>query len=184
MEKNKTVIVKNRSSGRAVYSIPEMGIRREYAPNEEKRVSYEELEKLTYIPGGQTLLNQILQIIDNDEVIDELNIPTQPEYYMSAEQVKELLLNGSMDEFMDCLDYAPQGVLDLVKDLAVKLPVQDVAKRMAIKDKLGFDCSAAIRHVEELTIENSREGNIATKTPTPGRRTSGNQYKPPKYKRI
>lgn len=183
MDKTKTVRIKNRSSGMVIYSIPEMNIRREYAPNEEKKVSYEELEKLTYLPGGQALLNQYLQITD-EEVIDELNIPTQPEYFMSAEQVKDLLLNGSMDAFMDCLDYAPQGVLDLVKDLAVKLPVQDTAKRIAIKDKLGFDCSAAIRHVEELTIESSKENNTATKTQTPGRRTSGSQYKPSKYKRI
>jgi len=36
---------------------------------------------------------------------------------------------GSLDEFLDCLDFAPEGVTDLIKTLAVELPLNDVAKR-------------------------------------------------------
>ena len=41
---NKMYKVKNRSASMAVYSIPELGIRREFAPGEEKKISYNELE--------------------------------------------------------------------------------------------------------------------------------------------
>ncbi len=40
--------VKNRSSSTVVYRIPEDNIRREFAPGETKRISFGELEKLTY----------------------------------------------------------------------------------------------------------------------------------------
>lgn len=174
MNRDKIIKIKNRSSGMTGYRIPEMNIRREFAPGEEKRISFEELEKLTFVPGGKTLIDEYLQVTD-EEVIDDLNINAEPEYFMSEEQVKDLLLNGSMDEFLDCLEFAPNGVLDLIKDLAVKLPVRDMKKSLAIKDKLGFDCGAAIRHVEELAAEDS-EISVATPVKS-NRRTSGNKYK-------
>ena len=40
--------VKNRSASVVVYKIPEDGIRRSFAPGETKKISFEELEKLTY----------------------------------------------------------------------------------------------------------------------------------------
>jgi hypothetical protein len=40
--------VKNRSASIVVYAIPEDGIRRSFAPGETKKISYQELEKLTY----------------------------------------------------------------------------------------------------------------------------------------
>jgi len=55
-----------------------------------------------------------------------------------------LLQHGSLDEFLDCLDFAPEGVLDLIKEYAVTLPLNDVAKRQAILDKLGFNVTVAI----------------------------------------
>lgn len=174
MDRNRIVKIKNRSSGTVVYRIPENNIRREFAAGEEKRVTFDELEKLSFIPGGQALMNEYLQIIDED-VTQDLNIPTQPEYYMSEAQVKDLLLNGNMDEFLDCLDYAPQGVLDLIKDLSVKLPVRDMEKSLAIKEKLGFDCGAAIHNLEQLA-QADKEIQV-NNTPAPTRRTSGSKYK-------
>jgi len=53
--------------------------------------------------------------------------------------------HGSLDEFLDCLDFAPEGVKDLIKNLAVELPLNDVAKREAIFNKLGFNVDNAIR---------------------------------------
>ena len=56
---------------------------------------------------------------------------------------------GSLDEFLDCLDFAPEGVKDLIKNLAVDLPLNDVAKREAIFNKLGFNVDNAIRIKKE-----------------------------------
>ena len=41
----------------------------------------------------------------------------------------------------------------MVKNLAVALPLNDVAKRKAIKDKLGFDVDKAVANVEAEKAE-------------------------------
>ena len=138
-------LVKNRSAGQVVYTIPEWGVRRTFAPGETQKVAYKELEKLTYQPGGKELLISFLQI-QSEEALQSFNMNVQPEYHMSEAQVVELLREGSLDAFLDCLDYAPTGVIDLVKKYAVELPLSDFNKRKALKEKIGFDVDAAIAH--------------------------------------
>lgn len=64
MDSNKIYIVKNRSDGMVVYSIPEKNIRREFSPGESKKISFEELEKLSFQSGGRALMQDYLQILD------------------------------------------------------------------------------------------------------------------------
>lgn len=159
--------VKNRSAGIATYKIPELGVRRTFQAGEIKKISAEELEKLTYRPGGMALLSNFLQIMDA-EGIAKVGLNPQPEYHMSEEDIKKLLLTGSLDEFLDCLDFAPPGVIDLIKKMSVSLPLSDMSKRMALKNKTGFDCDAALKHVIE---EKEDEGqNTILKTAAPERR--------------
>lgn len=140
--------VKNRSAGVATYKIPEMGVRRTFSPGEVKQISAEELEKLTYRPGGMALLANFLQIIE-PEAIAKVGLNPQPEYFMSEQDIAKMMTTGSLDEFLDCLDFAPPGVIDLVKKLSVSLPLGDINKRKALKEKTGFDCDAALKHVME-----------------------------------
>jgi hypothetical protein len=159
--------VKNRSAGIATYKIPELGIRRSFQPGEIKKISSEELEKLTYRPGGMALLANFLQIMDA-EAIAKVGLRPQPEYHMSEVDIKNLLQTGSLDEFLDCLDFAPPGVIDLIKKMSVSLPLGDVEKRKALKEKTGFDCDAALKHVME---EEEDEGqSTILKTAAPERR--------------
>jgi hypothetical protein len=159
--------VKNRSAGVATYKIPELGIRRSFQPGEIKKISSEELEKLTYRPGGMALLANFLQIMDA-EAIAKVGLRPQPEYHMSEIDIKNLLQTGSLDEFLDCLDFAPPGVIDLIKKMSVSLPLGDVEKRKALKEKTGFDCDAALKHVME---EEEDEGqSTILKTAAPERR--------------
>lgn len=181
MDKSKNYVLKNRSAGMVCYSIPEMnGLRREFMPGESKTVTYEEIEKLAFLPGGRTLIESFLQIID-EEVTEHLNIDTQPEYYMSEEQIADLIKNGSMDAFLDALDYAPTGVMDLIKQFAVALPMTDTQKIRALKDKTGFNVEAALKNLEAekaedaAFVETPKKGaatTTSTKTATSGRRTS------------
>lgn len=175
--------VKNRSTSVVVYRIPESNLRREWAPGEIKRIPFGELEKLTYQPGGRELIANFLQIMEN-EVTDDLNVHREPEYNMSEEQVRDLILNGSIDAFLDALDFAPLGVIDLIKTMSVQLPITDMAKREALKAKTGFDVDKAIEN-DRASKEDNKKETIADKpverrvtesTPT-GRRTSGNAYK-------
>ena len=57
-----------------------------------------------------------------------------------------------MSQFLDCLDFAPQGVIDTIKKVAVQIKLNDVAKRQAIKDKTGFDVTKAIEISEETEV--------------------------------
>lgn len=147
-----TYNVKNRSSSVVVYRIPETNIRREFAPGETKKIPFGELEKLTYQEGGRELIENFLQILEK-EVTEDLNIRREPEYNMSEAQVQELLQTGSLDVFLDALDFAPIGVIDLIKTMSVSLPLTDISKRKALKEKTGFDVDKALVHIEEEKIE-------------------------------
>lgn len=184
----KMCLVKNRSTSGVVYSIPEMGIRREFSPTETKKISVEELEKLSYQPGGLVLLTNFLQVQDLPVAAD-LGVRLEPEYNMSEQQVVELIKTGSLDAFLDCLDFAPVGVVDLIKKFAVSVPLTDYDKRQALKEKTGFDVDAALKNIAAEKAEEAAAGKSASantgrriqpveETPaTPGRRTSGSAYK-------
>ena len=152
--------VKNRSSSIVVYRIPETNLRREFAPGETKKIAFEELEKLTYQPGGRELLENFLQIVEQD-VTTDLNVHRELEYDMSEENIRQLLLYDSLDAFLDALDFAPIGVIDLIKVMDVKLPLTDLNKRKALKDKTGFDVDRALVHIEEEKME-EKEGQLDT----------------------
>ena len=168
--------VKNRSSSIVVYRIPETNLRREFEPGEIKRVSFGELEKLTYQPGGRELLENFLQILE-EEVTTDLNIHREVEYDMSEAQIKDLLLNGSLDAFLDALDFAPIGVIDLIKTLSVQLPLTDLNKRRALKEKTGFDVDRALVHMEEERMaEMQKDPNkIDTAEAAPTRRVKAEE---------
>ena len=174
---NKNCMVKNRGSAQVTYRIPELGIRRSFAPGESKTVSYEELEKLTYRPGGMYMITNFLQIIDND-VLDSIGARVEPEYYMSERDVINLLENGSLDAFLDALDFAPVGVVDLIKTLSIKCPLVDIKKRKALKEKTGFDVEAALKHIEEdkdddqsTILKQNGERRVKPEAAPAGRRT-------------
>lgn len=185
--KDTTYLVKNRSASHVIYRIPEQNIRRQFMPGETKKLSYGELEALSYQPGGVALMTNFLQI-QSAEVTKELGIRTEPEYNMSEQQIVDLIKTGSLDAFLDCLDFAPIGVLDLLKKYAVSVPLVDYDKRLALKQKTGFDVDAALRHIEEEKAEEKTEDNAAPtgrrvqvqteEAPVaPGRRTAGSAYK-------
>lgn len=179
LNKNTKIKVQNRNNGIVGYSVPDMNnLRRKFQPNEMKEVSYEELQKLSYTPGGMYILNHYL-IIYNDEARAALIGAVELEYNYTEEDVKKLLLEGSLDELLDCLDFAPDGVISLVKDLAVKLEINDLSKRDAIFKKTGVDVTKVIEnnHVnntpeaETVRRVNAPAASSAAET-TPVRRTA------------
>lgn len=145
MNTEKMIQVKNRSASQVIYTVGELGIRREFAPGEVKKISYEELEKLSWQPGGREIIASFLQL-KSMEVLEELSIPTEVEYHMSEEQIIELLLHGDYDAYLDCLQFAPAGVIDLIKTFAVELPLTDTQKIEALKERTGFDVIQALKN--------------------------------------
>ena len=187
IDKNKMVKVINKFSGTVGYDVPEMGVHRNFYPKESKEISFEELERLSFVPGGDSILRNYLEIVDEDAIMALFNEKPEPEYHYSENDVKQLLTTGTLDQFLDCLDFAPDVIKDMIKDLAVELPLNDMAKRQAIQDKLGFDVTKAIE-IKNTKYDGETEETIETRTS--GRRAapiktdnatvapSGRRYKP------
>ena len=184
--------VKNRGASTVVYKIADKGIRREFKPGQIMSISSEELEELTFQPGGTLILSQFLQIMDLDG-IQAARIKTEPEYHMSEADVAKLITSGSLDAFLDALDFAPIGVIDLIKKLSITIPMVDIQKRKALKEKTGFDVEAALKQYEDdmeddqktiLKTDNGGERRVKPDAAPTGRRTTPTVTAPaaaPKY---
>ena len=189
IDEKKIVRVTNRDNGHVGYRIPDMNnLVRDFSANETKNITVEELKKLAYISGGPTLIRDYL-VIEDPEVVEEILGDVEPEYYYNEEDVKKLLLNGSLDELKDCIEFAPKGTVDLVKQLAVELPVNDITKRKAILDMTGFNVDAAIMINEETKDEvedtqRVRRVNepVKEEVKSTGRRTAAPTVSESKYK--
>ena len=161
------VVIKNRFNGMVAYSIPDMKVRRSFAPGEvKKRITVEEIRNLDALPGGRELLQDYLLIIEPEELIQELFPNHEPEYKYTEKDIIKLLKEGSINEFKDCMDFAPAGVIELIKSYAVSLPVQDNQKRDYIYEKTGLNVTRAIenkKYAEEGTKQTSEEGKKQTR---------------------
>lgn len=191
INKDKMVKVINKFNGTVGYTIPEMNIHRNFYPKEHKEISYEELEKLSFLPGGAEIIKNYLEVVDDDAVVSLLNETPEPEYHYSEEDVRNLLINGSLDQFLDCLDFAPDAIKDMIKGLAVEIELNDMNKRKAILDKFGFDVSKAIeikntKYDGDTEEETTNESNAAPskrrtspiKPEAAAAAPSGRRYKP------
>ena len=161
--------VKNRSASTVIYSIPEMNnLRREFRPGEIKSVTGSELIQLSYRPGGRRIIENYL-LINNEEVLDGLNMEVEPEYKLDEAGVVKLLKDGSEDQLIDCLNFAPEGVKDLVKAVALAMPLNDLNKCKIIKDMLGYDVLFVRSTNEQIAKESGAE---ATPAPAKKRRVA------------
>lgn len=160
----KVVTISNRSAGVVSYRIPEDNVYRVLQPGEPREVTIDELQKLSYQPGGGTLLADYI-LIHDPAVVESTGVHVEPEYFMTDKEVIELIQNGSIDAWLDCLDFAPDGVKDMVKRYSVSVPLSDYEKRIALKEKLGFDVDAAIQYEREKQIDKAEGDKPA------GRRT-------------
>ena len=182
IENTDIIKVKNRGDGTVGYKIPEERIRRQFQPNEEKEVTMGELRQLSYLPGGQYIIENCL-IIEDEHAAKELLHQIEPEYFYTDDEIKAILDRGTMNQFLDCLDFAPQGVIDSIKRLAVLTKLNDMAKREAIERKTGFNVTKAIEinqeaeKLDEEVAEAARRADIPNfiekkeKTTAPIRRT-------------
>lgn len=175
MDKSKLITVKNKYSGVVGYTVPDLNIHRNFFPGESKDITYEELEKVSFDPGGAVVLKEYLEITDQEVANALLHTKPEPEYYYSEEDVKRIMKEGSLDQFLDCLDFAPSVIIDMIKTLAVEMPLNDVSKRDAIKNKFGFDVTRAI---EVKNTKYDGETEAATEANASGRRAQPPKKEP------
>jgi hypothetical protein len=158
MADTKMIKVTNRDSGSVGYTIPEKNIRRVFSPNETKLISEDELQSLQYVPGGDFILRNLIIVQDKEVLEEKLNIQTEPEYFYTEEQVVEILKNGTLDQLLDMLDFAPEGVIEIAKNKAVELKLSDTDKRDAISKKTGFNIDNAINVNKIMNADLENDG--------------------------
>ena len=179
LDKNTLIKITNRYDGMAGYEVADLGINRLFMAGETKEVTMEEIRKLSYSIGGITLLKDFF-VLDNPEAVTEILGTVEPEYFYTEEQVKELLLTGSLEALQDCLDFAPAGTIELVKKVAVETKLNDIQKRKAIQAATGFNIDTAVminEETEDEKVEEEKTRRVTTASATPiaastGRRTS------------
>lgn len=152
MVEEKYVQVRNLAGHSVIYNLPEEHIRREFGPTETKRIKYDEIQKLYERPGGATLIRDFLSIED-DDIAKEFGVTEDVlahEYKWTVKDVDKLLHTGTLDELEDALDFAPEGIVDLIIDRAVVLRVPDIRKRKAILEHTGKDINSMIQNQIEV----------------------------------
>lgn len=190
---NELFVVRNRNNGSTGYVLPDSNVRRTFAPGESKKIPMGELRSLQYSPGGAYILDNLL-IVEDKRALDELNMKVEPEYFYDEKKIEELLFTpNNMDEFLDFLDFASEGAIELAKDIAVKKQIPDVNKRKAISQKTGFNIENAI-HVNEIMDaddnaaapeeKKERRVKLDTESEAPKRRVPAPEVKVPNYKVV
>ena len=154
LENMDKVRIENRANAIVAYRVPESNLIRRFVAGEIKEVAMGELRQAVQIPGTKRLIENNL-IIHSKEAVDELLPGAEPEYYYTAKDVDFLLEKGTLDQLLDALDFAPQGVVDLIKERAVKTELNDVRKRDAILDQTNFNVTKAIEinHLSETKAD-------------------------------
>jgi hypothetical protein len=157
------ISVRNRNNGETWYQL-DNGIVRTFQRDEIKKVPFKELVELSYSQGGQALLEESL-VIENEDALASLNMKVEPEYFYEESDIRMLLFNGTYDEFADFLDFAPDGAIEIAKDIAVKEEIPDIRKRDMLSEKTGLNINNAImvNHImddEEKKEETKKERRV------------------------
>ena len=180
------VRVENRASAIVCYRVPESKTIRRFVPREVKEIEMGELRQAIQIPGTRRLIESAL-IIHNKEAVEELLPYAEPEYFYDKNDVDFLLERGTLDQLRDALDFAPAGVIDLIREQAVTNELNDMRKREAILEATNFNVTKAIE-IKRQSQEDKPVAEIKTRrtapiseteiTPeAPARRTSAPKYK-------
>ena len=158
-----SIRVYNRSRSRVEYELPELHVRREFEIDESKNIEEEELNMLCQQTGGKSILLNYLVV--DDKIWADEHLSPEIEYWWKPEDIKNCLLNDSLDLFSETLDYAPTGVLEYIEYFSYTLPLTDLNKISIIKEKLGFD---VLKVTENLS--NNNQSVIEQEKPTRRRR--------------
>lgn len=135
--------VENRSGKYLVDSIPNTNIKFTWVKQGSFVFLTEgEIKELYYKPGGKLFFQNL--IIHDQKLREELIGEVEPEYYYTQKEIDEILLNGSIDQLRDALDFSPKGGVDLIVNRAIKLKIPDHNKRMVITEFTGHDINSSI----------------------------------------
>lgn len=148
--------VRNMVNHRVVYTIPEEHRRVVFEPFQERKIPASELRALNYTVGGSILLKNYLCVKSND-MRTEFNIPSdQIEYDWTRQDIQHVLLDTSspIEQLEDALDFAPQGIREMIVDYAVEWRIPDSNRRKVISKMMNVNIDEMIKFAE-LTEEDN-----------------------------
>lgn len=189
LTRDSKIKVTNRSNGTVILKVQDRHFRAELNPKETRVLNYGDILDVAAQPGGRNLIYNFLLIQDAEALRQGLNVKEEPEYWLTEEKIPSWMNTCSLDEFKDALQFAPQGVLDLIKKYAVSQPLNDMAKRIAIKDALQFDVTLAITNNEKsgedetTNAPSARRRSASVSYEVPGEEAASTEPAP-KYKRT
>jgi hypothetical protein len=189
LTRDSKIKVTNRSNGTVILKVQDRHFRAELNPKETRVLNYGDILDVAAQPGGRNLIYNFLLIQDAEALRQGLNVKEEPEYWLTEEKIPSWMNTCSLDEFKDALQFAPQGVLDLIKKYAVSQPLNDMAKRIAIKDALQFDVTLAITNNEKsgedeaANAPSARRRSTSVSYEVPGEEAASTEPAP-KYKRT
>ena len=151
------------------------GVSRHFAPHQVINITAGELRELTYERGGLILLQNYLQV-GNKKLAQEFGISDDMvEYNWTEKNIIDTLTTSDIDILLDALDFAPDGIVEELKNKAIELEISDNNRINAINKRLGVDISQIIKnkHVYDDTTEAAeqpKQRRSTSKTTTTSRR--------------
>lgn len=142
------------------------GIFRRLAPYASMTVTAEELRQSANLPGVIDLFRNYVRI-GNKSLAEEFGVPGDAvEYNWTQKDVDYAITTADIDVLLDALDFAPQGIVEMIVDRAVTLEISDMTKRQAIFEKTGNDITKMIqtKHAyDSVTSDDDKADEKATK---------------------
>lgn len=165
------VAVENMTSHRCGYAL-DNGTRRRFAPHARMTVPAEEIRQAVYEHGNYIFVNE-LRVTDKD-LATEIGVPEDMvEYYWTEDDIKEALTEKPIEEFLDAVDFGPEGVKEEMATLAVEMEISDNSRREALQEATGKNITAQIENKHAYdTKEEKEETKKSTASTTRKRRTS------------
>lgn len=147
------VTIENMVGHDVSYIISSLGVRRKLMPGVSLQVKAQELRALYAEPGGEVLLRNYLHVKE-PKLQREFGISEdQIEYNWTIKDIDSVLLEKPEEYLLDALDFAPQGIIDLIQSRAIELELPNMNKRKAIMKKTGVNITKSIenRHAYDST---------------------------------
>ena len=158
VEKNRIIPLLNRDTGTVGYTLEDTGTHRRFTAGETKKVTFDEIERLSWAKGGKELLRDYL-IIQDEEAAREILGEVEPEYFYTKDTVKKLLSEGTLEQLQDTLEFGPKGVIELIKQEAVEMKLDSSIKRDEIQKQTSFNVDKAI----QINKESKEDGELEEK---------------------
>ena len=124
-------------------------------PGVELLLTEEEILDVFNQSGGPSLFTHKLMIQDEDIVV-ELGINHEPEYFFSLQNIEALIKEGTLEQLEESLEYNGSGFRDTVKDIALATGLSDLTKIQAISRATGANLTAIIANSVDLEVEEEK----------------------------